>query len=300
MITSHLLVFVTVAEKKNFSRAAEALNLTQPAISQQIQSLEEFYGTKLFERTSKRVELTRAGEVLLPYAKEILNISAVAKGAVDDLVGKVTGKLTIGATFTIGEYILPLVLADYAKRFPDVEVSVLIANTEEIGEKALDHSIDIGLVEGRLVHRNLKLTPLMEDEMVLFAPANHPLVGQPVTIAELSAEPYILRELGSGTRVVAEEVLASLGVHPAKVFSMGSTQSIKEAVEAGMGLAILSKWCIRKELQYSTLAQLSPTGFRFTRPLSVLERSGHFQTKAVEEFAALIRAFPFAEHASYN
>ncbi|PWK10238.1 LysR family transcriptional regulator [Tumebacillus permanentifrigoris] len=298
MITAHLLVFVTVAEKKNFSRAAEALSLTQPAISQQIQSLEDYYSTKLFERTSKRVELTRAGELLLPYAKEILNLSAVAKGALDDLVGKVTGKLTIGATFTIGEYILPLVLAQYTRTYPDVEVSVLIANTEEIGEKALNHSIDIGLVEGRLVHRNLTLTPLMEDEMVLFAPADHPLVGQSVTADVLSQERYILREPGSGTRMIAEEVLAELGVHPTKVFSMGSTQSIKEAVEAGMGLAILSKWCIRKELQYGTLAQLSPAGFRFPRPLSVLVRSGHFQTKAVEEFAALVRAFPAAYNAS--
>ncbi|MBL0386602.1 LysR family transcriptional regulator [Tumebacillus sp. ITR2] len=297
-MTAHLLVFVTVAEKKNFSRAAEALSLTQPAISQQIQSLEDYYGTKLFERTSKRVELTRAGEVLLPFAKEILNVSAVAKGALDDLVGKVTGKLTIGATFTIGEYILPLVLAQYTKSFPDVEVSVLIANTEEIGEKALDHSIDIGLVEGRLVHRNLNLTPLMEDEMVLFAPAGHRLAGQAVTREELSREPYILREPGSGTRVIAEEVLVKLGVVPAKVFSMGSTQSIKEAVEAGMGLAILSKWCIRKELLYGTLVQLTPDGFSFTRPLQVLERSGHFQTKAVEEFLTLVRAFPPTHNAS--
>ncbi|KEO82150.1 LysR family transcriptional regulator [Tumebacillus flagellatus] len=292
MITAHLLVFVTVAEKKNFSRAAEALSLTQPAISQQIQSLEDYYGTKLFERTSKRVELTHAGEVLLPYAKEILNVSAVAKGALDDLVGKVTGKLTIGATFTIGEYILPLMLAEYTKKFPDVEVSVLIANTEEIGEKALDHSIDVGLVEGRLLHRNLHLTPLMEDEMVLFAPAGHRLVGLAVTREQLSNEPFILREPGSGTRVIAEEVLDELGVHPAKVFSMGSTQSIKEAVEAGMGLAILSKWCIRRELQFGTLAQVTPKGFRFTRPLHVLERSGHFQTKAVEEFLHLVLAFP--------
>ena len=170
MTPMHLLVFVTVAEKKNFSRAAEALSLTQPAISQQIQSLEDFYGSKLFERTSKRVELTQAGETLLPYARQILDLADVAKGALDDLVGRVTGRLTIGASLTIGEYLLPHVLAVYAKQFPEVEVNVLIANTEEIGEMALDHSIDVGVVEGRLEHRLLRLTPFLEDEMVLISP----------------------------------------------------------------------------------------------------------------------------------
>ncbi|MGZ6503369.1 MAG: LysR family transcriptional regulator, partial [Tumebacillaceae bacterium] len=130
MITTHLLVFITVAEKKNFSRAAEALSLTQPAISQQIHTLEEYYGTKLFERTSKRVELTHAGETLFPFAKKILELEALGKDAINDLMGKVTGKLTIGATLTIGEYMLPHLIAEYTRRFPEVEVNVLVHNTE--------------------------------------------------------------------------------------------------------------------------------------------------------------------------
>ncbi|MGB8956008.1 MAG: selenium metabolism-associated LysR family transcriptional regulator [Tumebacillaceae bacterium] len=294
MIAMHLVVFVTVAEKKNFSRAAEALSLTQPAISQQIHTLEEYYGTKLFERTSKRVELTRAGETLLPYAKHILDLTQVAKDAVNDLAGKVTGKLTIGASLTIGEYILPHMLAEYTKRFPDVEVSVLIANTEEIGVMALDHSIDIGVVEGKVQHRNLRLTPFLEDQMVLIAPPRHPLAdAEEVSRDDLASQPFILREAGSGTRVVAEEVLHELGVHPAKVVSLGSTQSIKAGVEAGIGLAILSKWCVRKELRSGSLHQLRMPHFRFTRDLAVLEHTSRTQTRAVSEFVELVRAFSF-------
>lgn len=294
MTPMHLLVFVTVADKKNFSRAAEALSLTQPAISQQIHSLEEYYGSKLFERTSKRVELTRSGETLLPYAKRILELSAAAKGAVDDLSGRVTGRMTIGATLTIGEYILPQLLAEYTKLYPEVEVEMMIANTEEIGEMALDHRLDAALVEGRFTHKTLTLTPFLEDEMLLIAPGDHPLAAQEsITVADLARESFVLREAGSGTRVVAEEVLRSLGVHPAKMYAFGSTQAIKEAVEAGMGLTILSKWCIRKEESFGTLKRLLVPGFTFSRPLWVMERPGQFQTRAVAEFTSLVHSYAY-------
>jgi DNA-binding transcriptional LysR family regulator len=290
----HLLVFVTVAEKKNFSRAAETLSLTQPAISQQIHALEEYYGSKLFERTSKRVELTRAGETLLPYAKQILELTAAAKGAVDDLVDRVTGRMTIGATLTIGEYILPQVLAQYTRRYPEVEVEMVIANTEEIGEMALNLRLDAALVEGRFVHKSLMLTPFLEDEMVLVAPAGHPLTEKrEIRVDDLASESFVLREVGSGTRVVAEEVLDSLGVQPAKLYAFGSTQAIKEAVEAGMGLTILSKWCIRKEESFGTLRRLTIPGFTFTRPLWILKRSGQFQTRAVAEFIDLVKSYAY-------
>ncbi|TCP55568.1 DNA-binding transcriptional LysR family regulator [Tumebacillus sp. BK434] len=294
MINTHLQVFAMVAEKKSFSRAAEALRLTQPAISQQIHTLEEYYGTKLFERTSKRVELTAAGETLLPYAKQILDLSAKSKGALDDLMGRVTGKLTIGATFTIGEYILPQVLAEYTQRFPEVELNMLIHNTEEIGEMMLDYSIDAGVVEGRLQHRHLTLTPFLDDEVVLFAPPSHPLARSAAVRAEqLEEHAFILREAGSGTRATAEDYLQKIGVEPRKVISIGSTQGIKEAVEAGMGLAILSQWCVRRELQTGSLKRLTVDAFRYSRPLSVLERAGRFQSRAASEFVSLVQHYAY-------
>ncbi|ARU63887.1 hypothetical protein CBW65_12485 [Tumebacillus avium] len=283
-----------VAEKKSFSRAAEALRLTQPAISQQIHTLEEYYGTKLFERTSKRVELTSAGETLLPYAKQILDLSAKSKGALDDLMGRVTGKLTIGATFTIGEYILPQVLAEYTQRFPEVELNLLIHNTEEIGEMMLDYSIDAGVVEGRLQHRHLTLTSFLDDEVVLFAPPGHPLADvSKVRAEQLEEHTFILREAGSGTRATAEDYLQKIGVAPRKIISIGSTQGIKEAVEAGMGLAILSKWCVRREMLAGSLQRLTLDGFHYTRPLSVLERAGRFQSRAASEFVCLVQQYAY-------
>lgn len=293
MLTTHLTIFVTVAEKKNFSRAAEALQISQPAISQQIHSLEDYYGMKLFVRTSKRVELTQAGETLLPYAKKVLELVNAAHGALDDLMGRVTGQLKIGASLTIGEYILPHLLAEYTKRFPEVEMNVLIHNTEDIAAMALEHSIDVAVVEGRVEHRHLTMTPFSEDELVLIAASDHPLAGTRIQGTLLAAETFLLREAGSGTRVVAEAALGALGITPAKIVTLGSTQSIKEAVEAGLGVAILSKWCIRKELRFGTLARLDIEDFAFTRPLSVLERVGQFKTRAVEEFIALVKTYPY-------
>ncbi|ASS76305.1 LysR family transcriptional regulator [Tumebacillus algifaecis] len=296
MINTHLQVFATVAEKKSFSRAAEALRLTQPAISQQIHTLEEYYGTKLFERTSKRVELTTAGETLLPYAKQILDLAALSKGALDDLMGRVTGKLTIGATFTIGEYILPQVLAEYTQRFPEVELNLLIANTEEIGELMLDYRIDVGVVEGRLQHRHLTLTPYLDDEVVLLAPPSHPLgSAENIQAGDLEGQAFILREEGSGTRAVAEEFLQKIGVVPRKVITIGSTQGIKEAVEAGMGLAILSKWCVRREMKFGSLVRLKLESFHYSRHLSLLERAGRFQSRAASEFATLVQRYAYPE-----
>lgn len=294
MINTHLQVFATVAEKKSFSRAAEALCLTQPAISQQIHTLEDYYGTKLFERTSKRVDLTAAGEALLPYAKQILDLSALSKGAIDDLIGRVTGTLTIGATLTIGEYILPHVLAEFTRRFPDVALNLLIANTEEIGEMMLNAQIDVGVVEGQLRHRHLTLTPYLDDEVVLLASPGHPLATcTEISAARLAEETFILREAGSGTRATSEEFLHQLGIEPRKVITIGSTQGIKETVEAGMGLSILSKWCVRREIGYGTLTRLHLAGFRYLRPLSVLERIGRFQSRATAEFVSMVRTFAY-------
>ncbi|MGZ6505472.1 MAG: LysR substrate-binding domain-containing protein, partial [Tumebacillaceae bacterium] len=143
-------------------------------------------------------------------------------------------------------------------------------------------------------HRNLQMTPFLEDEMVLIASVNHPLACHVrINRDDLTDQTFILREEGSGTRMIAEEVMRAIGFTPNRAFSFGSTQSMKEAVEAGMGLAILSKWCIRKELRFRTLAQLKLQQFTFTRPLCLLERAGHLQTRAMTEFTALVHTFPF-------
>lgn len=283
-----LLVFVTVVEKKNFSRAAETLNLTQPAVSQQIHSLEDHYQVKLFERNNKRVELTQAGEILYHYALQILRLHQEAYQAISDLLGLVTGKLTIGASLTIGEYVLPRLLFHYTQQYPDVEIAVTIGNTEVIAEHALMNRIDIGLVEGPVKPANLVITPFLEDELILIVPPNHRFASKSeVDVSELENEVFIVREAGSGTRFALTEILHSLQIHPRRDIQFGSTQAIKEAVEVGLGVSFSSKWSIQKELKLKTLSALRVKGYSLAREFSVLWKKDRFQSRAMLEFSKL-------------
>lgn len=160
MIVETLRVFVTVTEQRNFSRAAELLNLSQPGVSLHIRNLENEYGAKLMHRSPKLVKLTEAGEILYKRAKQILALAEEAKQEIQLLNEKVTGSLQIGASFTIGEYILPRVLAEFAVQFPEVEMSVTIANTEEITQALKANQLDLGIVEGNVVSSGLLITPI--------------------------------------------------------------------------------------------------------------------------------------------
>jgi LysR family transcriptional regulator, transcriptional activator of the cysJI operon len=295
MLDYHLLVFTTVAEKKNFSRAAEALNLSQPAISLQVQSLEEHYGVRLFERSNKRVELTRAGEILYDYATRILALHSEAEQAMNDLIGLVTGRLVIGASLTIGEYVLPRLLAIYTREYPKVTVEVVIGNTEEIAENALADMIDVGLVEGPVNKKRLLIQPFMEDELMLVVPASHPFAERTqVELEDLRDEIFILREAGSGTRFLMEELLQALPFDQ-KIIQFGSTQSIKEAVESGLGISFISKWTIRKELALGTLRALRIKDHELKRQFSLLYKQNKFLSRAGKEFIQLTAKTAFSD-----
>ncbi|HEU4965820.1 MAG TPA: LysR substrate-binding domain-containing protein, partial [Bacilli bacterium] len=196
-------------------------------------------------------------------------------------------------------YLLPRILADFVREYPEVEVQVRIANTEEIGQMMLNHRLDIGLVEGRLEERRLLVTPFLEDEMLLLAAPDHPLAGNEVVSAEdLAQETFVMREAGSGTRVVAEAALARIGLplmqtqaSPRKQLVISSTHAIKELVERGVGLTLLSKWCVQKERQYGTLVPLQTGAGQFTRPLAIVEREQQFLTRTVQAFRERVVAF---------
>ncbi|MCL6610419.1 MAG: LysR family transcriptional regulator [Peptococcaceae bacterium] len=289
MLDNQLYIFVTVADKKNFSRAGEFLNMTQPAISQHIHALEEYYGAKLFERSSKKVELTQAGTILYNYARNILDLHQVAKRAVADLVDTVTGKLTIGASLTIGEYVLPRLLATFTRKYSNVEFSVWIGNTEMIHERTREGTIDIGLVEGVIDDPQLHIKPFLRDEMVLVAPVLHPLAAKTgVSRDDLKECVFVIREEGSGTRLAAEDFFQKAGLRPERILTLGSTQAIKEAVEAGLGITILSKWCIRKELQLGTLKLLRIKGLEIPRWFFLVRLKDKFQSRASDEFVKFI------------
>ncbi|MDY0394302.1 LysR family transcriptional regulator [Virgibacillus halophilus] len=287
----HLQVFVTVAEKKNFSRAAEELHMTQPAVSQYIRTFEDRFGARLLERTNKYVRLNKAGEIVYHHAKEIVGLYAKMESLVDDLTNKASGTLYIGASYTFGEYILPHVIAQLHQLYPEIIPAVTIDNTAKIAALMMARQLDIGIVEGHFKEeKQLETDAFAEDSMVLVASPNHPIAvgNEEITAADLAAQTWILREAGSGTREASEMVLQRGHITPANIISFGSTQAIKEAVGAGLGISLLSKWAVQKELHHGELKIIETAGMPFSRQFYIITASP-FQTKALQVFLELLR-----------
>ena len=285
-----LAVFVMVAEKQNFSRAAEELHMTQPAVSQYIQALERSMGTTLLERTNKYVRLNKAGEIVYHHAKEIIGLYSKMNFLIDDLTNKPSGALSIGASYSFGEYILPHLIAKMQKKYPLINPSITIGNTKEISELVLGHQLDIGIVEGEYKNNSLMIEPFAVDTMSIVASPHNKLAhlkGE-VPLTELVNETWICRENGSGTREAAEKMFSTYGIKPKKLLEFGSTQIIKESVEAGLGISLLSDWTIRKELSLGTLRVLKVKDLTITREFSTV-LSSPFQTKALQVLLKMIK-----------
>ncbi|MGG3308452.1 LysR family transcriptional regulator [Paenibacillus lautus] len=293
MIVETLKVYVTVVEQSNFSRAAEILNLSQPSVSQHIRNLENEFGVKLMHRSPHRVKTTEAGDILYKRAKQILTTYEVAKEEIHLLRGEVTGALKVGASFTIGEYILPHLLAKFVLQYPHVDIQAKIANTDEIAQGVLANELGIGLVEGNVEYKDILVTPpFMEDEMVLVAPRNHPLSLQKIIEpGVLQDQVWVLRENGSGTRAFSDQFIGELGLCIKRSFIFNSNQGVKEAVVAGLGLALLSRWVIRTELESGELCSISVKGQRFARYFSILLDPKSSDTMAVKMFIQKLRQF---------
>lgn len=292
-----LKVFCTVAETKSFSKASEIIRLTQPAVSLQIQALEEIYGTKLFNRSGCIITLTQAGEVLYKYAKEINTLYTAAEKELGAFTGQVKGVVTIGASSTIGNYVLPAVIAEFRKKYPKVAVHLLTANTKTIVDYLNAGGIDIALVEGEVKKQKLIVEKLIPDEMVLIMHPLHPWARKSnVSIFDVAKEPFIFREEGSGTRQMIEKYLIKHGISPQSikvVFIMGSTESIKSAVEEGLGVSIVSKWAAKKEIRYGTLKTASLREDRFMRDFSLLYRKAKDTSFTLDKFLTFLKKYPF-------
>lgn len=285
----HLRVFITVAEKQNFSRAAEEHHMTQPAVSQYIRAFEDNIGTRLLERSNKYVRLNKAGEIVYHHGKEILGLYTKMQNLVDDLAKKADGPLSIGASYTFGEYVLPRIIANLQGTYPDIQPTVTIGNTAKIADLIGSHQLDVGIVEGHFEGQELITEPFAEDSMVIVAPADHTLTKKDqVEIRELEKETWIVREHGSGTREAVERFFRLFELAPAKLMKFSSTQPIKESVEVGLGISLLSHWAIKKELKNGDLKIIHIKGLPLTRQFSIVTKS-HFQTKALDVFISLLR-----------
>ncbi|OPA76132.1 LysR family transcriptional regulator [Paenibacillus selenitireducens] len=272
MITDSLHIFVAVIEHSNFSRAAEALHISQPGVSMHIQNLEKELGAKLLHRTPKYVKLTEAGHILYQRAKLILSLYEEARTQIQLLHEVVTGTLNIGASFTVGEYVLPRLLASFVLLHPQVDVHVTIANTEEIVQGIRSKRLDLGLVEGDVHQPDMDVMYWQEDEMIVIAPPDHPLTRiQQVTSDLLQDQTWVYREPGSGTRAYSDRFLENHGLRVKRSYMLSSNQGVKESVISGLGLAVISRLVVQKELSNGELRELRLVGGRLTRALSILQ-----------------------------
>lgn len=294
MLNDSIRVFLTVVEKKSFSKAAKALFLTQPAVSFQIQMLEEYYGTRLFDRVSRNIMLTEAGELLLKYALEMSQMQKDLEGDMQELTSTIKGKLKIGASTTIGEYIAPYILGSFKSMYPDVELSLEVANSEDIEADIHDTTLDIGLIESPLVGKDLESIPFLEDQMVLVVGANHPWAKlNSVSIFELDKYPFISREKGSGTRIEIEQHLKKAGLPNNSlniVMELGSSSAIKAAVEGGLGISILSKWAVQDKVNAGTLHAIKLKEDEFVRSFRIIYHKKKYKTQASEEFLRFLKS----------
>ncbi|MFZ7103138.1 MAG: selenium metabolism-associated LysR family transcriptional regulator [Peptococcaceae bacterium] len=294
MLNDSIRVFLTVVDKKSFSKAAKALFLTQPAVSFQIQMLEEYYGTRLFDRVSRNITLTEAGHLLLSYANQMSKLQSELEREMQELTGTIKGRLLIGASTTIGEYIAPYLLGAFKKKYPEVDLSLEVGNTEDVETRIHDTSLDIGLVEGPISTKDLEKEVFLKDRLVLIVPDDHPWSKQEkISVFELNKYPFISREKGSGTRNETEQHLKKTGYAVNNlnvIMELGSTSAIKAAVESGLGVSIVSKWAAKEKVKQGQLAQLGFKEDNFEREFSVIYHRKKFRTQAAEEFLRFIKS----------
>jgi len=287
MADRRLQVFHAVAKHLSFTKAAEALFMTQPAVTFQIKQLEEHFNTRLFERGHGRISLTPAGGVVLDYAERILALSAELDTRLKELTGEVAGLLMIGASTTIAEFLLPRVLGEFKSKFPKVLPRLIVANSETVESRVAEHTLDIGFIEAPSHLPTVATDVVCDDELqVVCAPA-HPLARQKsVSAKQLTQYPFISRESGSGTREVTDRYLERAGVEMDSlnvVMELGSPEALKGLIATGLGFGIMSRATVSSELALGRLVCV-PLAPRLQRQLSVVYPRERFRSQLVSTF----------------
>ncbi len=273
-----LHVFRLVAEKLNFTQASRELHISQPAVTQHIKQLEEYYAQPLFVRGAGGISLTAAGRALLEHTVKVEAMHAALDQRLQSGPAEVGGPLKLAASTTIAQYLLPRWLGRFQQRHPRVELSLRMGNTEEVTGALLAGRVDLGLIEGPSGRRELKETHFYEDEILPVMAPDHPLAAKKkIRVEELQELPCVMREQGSGTRRVVELALKRAGINPRKlkvVLDIDNPETIKGLVETGVGVGFLSKLALRHELARGILQEFAVPGLKITRPLAVLFPQG--------------------------
>lgn len=289
-----LEIFAKVAELGSFSRAAEALFLTQPTVSEHVRALEEELGVPLLDRLGRGATPTRAGQILLGYALRMLALSREARQAIDQFQGRLSGELIVGGSSIPGEYVLPALIGQFKAKYPDISISLLIGSSRQVAEWVDEGRVEVGVVGARPTPRALESRELMSDELVVVVSVEHPWSGRTtVTLAELEAEPLIVRERGSGSREALERALAEAGTSLAAfrvAGEMGSTQAIKQAVRAGVGISLISKRAVEDECRASLLACVRVKDLKVWRAFYLVTHRDRTRSPLAEAFLGFVES----------
>jgi len=284
-----LRVFHAVARRESYSRAAEDLHISQPAVSRHVLDLEEELGAKLFHRLGRRIVLTEAGRLMADYAQRIFILADEARRALDELEGLERGRLKLGASSTPGNYLLPRALAAFQARYPGLEVSLDILASHDVVDRILRQELDLGFV-GATFDAELHVQPYVEDEVVLILRPGHPLASVRTIPREvLEKETFILRDIASGTRTVADAEIKARGITIRRMLELRSVEAVKQAVAEGLGISFISRYAVALEVRHKVLAVAADPRLRFRRPLVMISRKDTRLSAAALAFAATLQ-----------
>jgi DNA-binding transcriptional LysR family regulator len=288
----NLKMFCLVVDEGSISQAARLSFLSQPAVTRQIHQLENYYNTLLFDREEGRLRVTEAGKLLYPFAKAIVNDFNHSKEVIQQSTGKYNANLIVGASLTIGEYLLPSLLGRFKKQQPEIKVTLTIKNTPRVLEDLSNDVIDLALVEGLVENTDFIVDKFAEDELILVCPSDHPWkVRKEIQLEELGNERMIWRESISGTRLIVENMLREHGVLEKieSYMEIGSTQAIKSAVEAGLGISILPRLTVARELEQGFLREVDIYRINMARNLWLVRKNKRFNKIGVSKFVDFLQ-----------
>lgn len=290
MNLGHLSIFRAVADERSISRAAERLMISQPAASKQLAQFERSLGTKLFDRLPRGIRLTEAGELLASYARKLFTIEAEAESALLELRGLRRGRLGLGASTTLGVYLLPEAFVRFREKHPEIQITLEVIGSPAVERRLVDGDLDMGFTESFSGSVELEAVRFGTDQLVAIAPYGHPLSRKRRVMPEqLCQQPFVVRETGSETKSFVEQALAAKGLTITPVMSLGTTEAIKRAVAAGIGVSIVSKLAIELELKARRLSIIPVSGLSISRPIYRVQRNRSEPSPAALRFLDLLK-----------
>lgn len=294
MTIRHLKIFKTVADLGGMSKAAKELHITQPSISQAIAELEKYYGVKLFERLSQKIYLTKEGELMLSFSRHILDSFEQMEAAMNQAVEK--SSLRIGCSVSVGTCLIEEILDEAKERIPQCQISVIVTNSSEIEQLILTNEVDVGIVEGILKNKDLVITPVCEDELVLVCNMNHPLAKETmVTLDMLQGQDYASRESGSAERNQYEKLFEDAGLQLNRVFCSTNTEAIKNAVIHGRGIAVFSRRMVKQEVEQGEMVVIPVRDITVKRNIDFVMHKNKYMSNEIQMMQKILTELKFED-----